>query len=78
VLDELKIFKSSNSKSFSNLSTNRNLQTDNVRPYPREPPIHRESQPDTQVEDYLHEEGIKYEFSTSYTPQQNGIAEKKE
>jgi transposase InsO family protein len=31
----------------------------------------------TEVEDYLDEEGIKYEFLTPYTPQQNGVAEKK-
>jgi transposase InsO family protein len=29
----------------------------------------------TQVEDYLDEEGIKHEFSAPYTPQQNGVAE---
>jgi transposase InsO family protein len=32
----------------------------------------------TQVEDYLDEEGIKHEFSTPYTPQQNGGGRKKE
>jgi transposase InsO family protein len=31
----------------------------------------------TQVEEFLDEEGIKHEFSTSYTPQQNGIVERK-
>jgi transposase InsO family protein len=31
----------------------------------------------TQVEDFLDKEGIKYEFSTPYTPQQNGVAERK-
>jgi transposase InsO family protein len=31
----------------------------------------------TQVEDYLGEKGIKHEFSTPYTPQQNGVAERK-
>jgi transposase InsO family protein len=31
----------------------------------------------TQVEDYLDEEGIKHEFSAPYTPQQNGVAERK-
>jgi transposase InsO family protein len=31
----------------------------------------------TQVEDYLDEEGIKHEFSPPYTPQQNG-GQKKE
>jgi transposase InsO family protein len=31
----------------------------------------------TQVEDFLDEEGIKHEFSASYTPQQNGVAERK-
>jgi transposase InsO family protein len=31
----------------------------------------------TQVEDYLDEEGIKYEFSPPYTPQQNEVAERK-
>jgi hypothetical protein len=30
-----------------------------------------------QVEKYLEEEGIKHEFSAPYTPQQNGIVEKK-
>jgi transposase InsO family protein len=31
----------------------------------------------TQVEEFLDEEGIKHEFLTSYTPQQNGIVERK-
>ena len=31
----------------------------------------------TQVELFLDEEGIKHEFSTPYTPQQNGVVEKK-
>jgi transposase InsO family protein len=31
----------------------------------------------TQVEDYLDQEGIKYEFLAPYTPQQNGVAERK-
>jgi transposase InsO family protein len=31
----------------------------------------------TQVEDFLGEEGIKHEFSTPYTPQQNGVTERK-
>jgi transposase InsO family protein len=31
----------------------------------------------TNVEEFLDEEGIKYEFSASYTPQQNGIVERK-
>jgi transposase InsO family protein len=31
----------------------------------------------TQVEDYLDEEGIKHEFLAPYTPQQNGVAKKK-
>jgi transposase InsO family protein len=31
----------------------------------------------TQVEDFLDEEGIKNEFSTPYTLQQNGVAERK-
>jgi transposase InsO family protein len=30
-----------------------------------------------QVEEYLEEEGIKHEFSAPYTPQQNGIVERK-
>jgi hypothetical protein len=29
------------------------------------------------VENYLDEEGIKHEFSAHYTPQQNGVAERK-
>jgi transposase InsO family protein len=31
----------------------------------------------TQVEDFLDVEGIKYEFSTPYASQQNGVAERK-
>jgi IS30 family transposase len=31
----------------------------------------------TQVEDFLDEEGIKHDFFTPYTPQQNGVVEKK-
>jgi transposase InsO family protein len=31
----------------------------------------------TQVEDFLNEEGIKHEFLAPYTPQQNGVAERK-
>jgi hypothetical protein len=31
----------------------------------------------TQVEEYLDQEGIKLEFSAPYTPQQNGVAERK-
>jgi transposase InsO family protein len=31
----------------------------------------------TQVEEYLDQEGINYEFSTPYTPQQNRVAERK-
>jgi transposase InsO family protein len=31
----------------------------------------------TQVEDFLDEEGIKHEFLVPYTPQQNGVAERK-
>jgi transposase InsO family protein len=31
----------------------------------------------TQVEEFLNEEGIKHEFSTPYTPQQNGVVERK-
>ena len=31
----------------------------------------------TQVEEFLDEEGIKHEFSTPYTPQQNGVVERK-
>jgi transposase InsO family protein len=31
----------------------------------------------TQVEDFLDEEGIKHEFSAPYTLQQNGVAERK-
>jgi transposase InsO family protein len=29
------------------------------------------------VEEYLEEKGIKHEFSTPYTPQQNGMVERK-
>jgi transposase InsO family protein len=31
----------------------------------------------TQVEDYLDKEDIKHEFSAPYTPQQNGVVERK-
>jgi transposase InsO family protein len=31
----------------------------------------------TQVEDFLDEQGIKHEFSASYTPKQNGVADRK-
>jgi transposase InsO family protein len=31
----------------------------------------------TQVEDFLYEEDIKHEFLAPYTPQQNGVAERK-
>jgi transposase InsO family protein len=31
----------------------------------------------TQVEDFLGEESIKHEFSAPYTPQQNGVARRK-
>jgi transposase InsO family protein len=31
----------------------------------------------TQVEDFLYEEDIKHEFLALYTPQQNGVAERK-
>jgi transposase InsO family protein len=31
----------------------------------------------TQLEDFLYEEGIKYKFLPPYTPQQNGVAERK-
>jgi transposase InsO family protein len=30
-----------------------------------------------QVEEYLEKEGIKHEFSALYTPQQNGVLERK-
>jgi transposase InsO family protein len=30
-----------------------------------------------QVEDYINQEGIKHEFSATYTTQQNGVAERK-
>jgi hypothetical protein len=46
MLDEMKIIESGDSKSFSNPSTNRNLQLEIVRPYSREPNFHRETQPD--------------------------------
>jgi transposase InsO family protein len=31
----------------------------------------------SQIESFLEEEGIKHEFSSPYTPQQNGVVEKK-
>jgi transposase InsO family protein len=31
----------------------------------------------SQIEGFLKEEGIKHEFSSSYTPQQNGVVERK-
>jgi transposase InsO family protein len=31
----------------------------------------------TQVENFLDEEGIKHEFSAPYTPHQNGVAERR-
>jgi hypothetical protein len=31
----------------------------------------------SQIEGFLEEEGIKHEFSSSYTPQQNGVVERK-
>jgi transposase InsO family protein len=31
----------------------------------------------TSIEEFLDEEGIKHEFSAPYTPQQNGIVERK-
>jgi transposase InsO family protein len=31
----------------------------------------------TQVQDFLDEEGIKHEFSAPYTPQQNGVTKRK-
>jgi transposase InsO family protein len=31
----------------------------------------------TQVEEFIDEEGIKHEFSIPYTPQQNGVVERK-
>jgi transposase InsO family protein len=31
----------------------------------------------TQVEDYIDQEGIKHEFLAPYTPQQNGVVERK-
>jgi transposase InsO family protein len=31
----------------------------------------------TQIKDYLDEEGIKHEFSSPYTPQKNGVVERK-
>ena len=31
----------------------------------------------TQIEEFLDDEGIKHEFSAPYTPQQNGVAERK-
>jgi hypothetical protein len=32
---------------------------------------------DSQIEGFLEEEGIKHEFSSPYTPQQNGVVERK-
>jgi transposase InsO family protein len=31
----------------------------------------------TQIEEYLDKEDIKHEFSTPYTPQQNGVTKRK-
>jgi transposase InsO family protein len=31
----------------------------------------------TQIEDFLDEDGIKHEFSAPYTPQQNGVSKRK-
>jgi transposase len=31
----------------------------------------------SQIEGFLEEEGIKHEFSSPYTPQQNGVVERK-
>ena len=31
----------------------------------------------TSIEEFLDEEGIKHEFSAPYTPQQNGVVERK-
>jgi transposase InsO family protein len=31
----------------------------------------------SQIEGFLEEEGIKHEFSSPYTPQQNGVVESK-
>jgi transposase InsO family protein len=31
----------------------------------------------SQIEDFLEDEGIKHEFSSPYTPQQNGVVERK-
>jgi transposase InsO family protein len=31
----------------------------------------------SQIEGFLEEEGIKHEFSSPYTPQQNGVMERK-
>jgi transposase InsO family protein len=31
----------------------------------------------SQIEGFLEEEGIKHEFSSAYTPQQNGVGERK-
>jgi transposase InsO family protein len=31
----------------------------------------------SQIDGFLEEEGIKHEFSSSYTPQQNGVVERK-
>jgi transposase InsO family protein len=31
----------------------------------------------SQIEGFLDEEGIKHEFSSPYTPQQNGVVERK-
>jgi transposase InsO family protein len=31
----------------------------------------------TQVEEFLEEEGIKHEFSSLYSPQKNGVVERK-
>jgi transposase InsO family protein len=64
VRDKLKIFVRRAQKEFS--LPIKKIRSDNETEFKN-----------TQVEEFLNEEGIKHEFSTPYTPQQNGVVERK-